>query len=299
MKVIAPGKVLLFGAYAVLEGAPALVAAVDRYAVADTERLEPSPFREVRAAIGDAPAPAVDVSALHDASGAKLGLGSSAAALVAVLAARAAMGGDDLSRDEVRTAIASQARRAHAEAQGGGSGVDIAASTFGGSLVYSMGERSVEPVSLPGKVSLNVFWSGTSARTSDLRAAVSRLSEKDVASYRASIDALATCSTRAIAACRNGDLRGLIEAGQANSRALADLGRASDSPIVPAAFSDLAPHAEGEGAAFFPSGAGGGDVALWLGVDPPSNAVKTRARSLGMFLLDLGMDRAGVRIRKD
>ena len=31
----APGKVVLSGAYAVLEGAPALVAAVDRYVVAD------------------------------------------------------------------------------------------------------------------------------------------------------------------------------------------------------------------------------------------------------------------------
>ena len=35
MRARAPGKLVLSGAYAVLEGAPALVAAVDRYAVAD------------------------------------------------------------------------------------------------------------------------------------------------------------------------------------------------------------------------------------------------------------------------
>ena len=38
MRARAPGKLVLSGAYAVLEGAPALVAAVDRYALADSER---------------------------------------------------------------------------------------------------------------------------------------------------------------------------------------------------------------------------------------------------------------------
>ncbi len=33
-----PGKLVLSGAYSVLEGAPALVAAVDRYVVADGDR---------------------------------------------------------------------------------------------------------------------------------------------------------------------------------------------------------------------------------------------------------------------
>ena len=34
----APGKLVVSGAYSVLEGAPAIVVAVDRYAVADTSR---------------------------------------------------------------------------------------------------------------------------------------------------------------------------------------------------------------------------------------------------------------------
>jgi len=34
VRIIAPGKLVLTGAYAVLEGAPAIVVAVDRYAVA-------------------------------------------------------------------------------------------------------------------------------------------------------------------------------------------------------------------------------------------------------------------------
>jgi len=73
VNVIAPGKLVLTGAYAVLEGAPAIVAAVDRYAVVDTQ----SPGK-------------VDVRSLHDEAGQKLGLGSSAASLVASFGAMGA-----------------------------------------------------------------------------------------------------------------------------------------------------------------------------------------------------------------
>ena len=47
MKVIAPGKVLFTGAYAVIEGAPAIVIAVDRYAKADSTARIASPSAEM------------------------------------------------------------------------------------------------------------------------------------------------------------------------------------------------------------------------------------------------------------
>src|SRR5258708_4450324 len=107
MKAAAPGKLVITGAYAVLEGAPAIVCAVDRYAyaedrdgptIADGDRPWRS-TREVTAALD--PAPATDTSALEDA-GQKLGLGSSAAALVAALGLRHAQKGDDLDAAHVR-----------------------------------------------------------------------------------------------------------------------------------------------------------------------------------------------------
>ncbi|MDP9002088.1 MAG: hypothetical protein M3O46_18505, partial [Myxococcota bacterium] len=69
MRAIAPGKLLLTGAYAVLEGAPAIVAAIDRYAVADASRADQRPSAEVRAALGNEPAPHADVRELHDEAG--------------------------------------------------------------------------------------------------------------------------------------------------------------------------------------------------------------------------------------
>ena len=135
LRVVAPGKMLLSGSYAVLEGAPALVCAVDRYAVA-REASGDAASAEVAAAFGAEAPPSVDVSALSR-GGDKLGLGGSAAAVVAALGYRFASRGEDLGRAPVRDAIFRDARRAHARVQGGGSGVDIAASVYGGVLRYS------------------------------------------------------------------------------------------------------------------------------------------------------------------
>jgi len=89
VRVVAPGKLLLSGAYAVLEGAPALVMAVDRYVVADDARRG-SPSPEIAAAMPADEAPHVDASALFNGDK-KLGLGSSAAGVVAALGVVAAV----------------------------------------------------------------------------------------------------------------------------------------------------------------------------------------------------------------
>src|SRR5690606_33184654 len=95
--------------------------------------LEPARITaEVRAALPQGPFPAFDASELRDGDR-KLGLGSSAAILVAALGAvRGAEFSDDAG---LRRAIEAPALRAHREAQGGGSGIDVAASIHGGTLI--------------------------------------------------------------------------------------------------------------------------------------------------------------------
>ena len=87
MKARAPGKLVLSGAYAVLEGAPAIVTAVDRYVTADPARRAELVTPEVSVALGAEHAPWFDASELRE-DGEKLGLGSSAAIVVASLATR-------------------------------------------------------------------------------------------------------------------------------------------------------------------------------------------------------------------
>ena len=296
MRVIAPGKLLLTGAYAVLEGAPAIVAAVDRYAVADPSEADDQPPIEVRAALGDEPAPRTDVSALRDETGRKLGLGSSAAALVASLGALAMASGDDLRAPLVRARIFRAARLAHARAQGGGSGVDVAAAVHGGLLRYSIddqGHASVRALHLPRDMAIAVYDSGKSSRTSTLRARLDAVRERpEVARL---LQRLRDFAARASAALEASDGRSFADAAGEFGDLLSALGQASDAPIVPPAFAELSVAARSHGAAFLPSGAGGGDVGVWIGEAPPPEDFTARARSLSMHPLAVAIDCGGLR----
>jgi phosphomevalonate kinase len=294
MKVRAPGKVLLTGGYAVLDGAPAIVAAVDRYAVADGERLASSSAPEVRAAFGSEPAPEVDVRALHDEAGHKLGLGSSAAAVVAAIGWRVAARGEDPRLPLVRARVFRAARAAHARVQAGGSGVDIAASVHGGVLRYCVSAQgaSLHTLEPPPDLVTAVYFSGRSARTSELRARVDRARARDP--KPAVFADLRVCAQRAADAFSS-NVRDFVAAARDFGAALDALGRMADAPIVPPEFLELAEVAASEGAAFLPSGAGGGDVAVWLGTASPSSSFAALAQARAMNLLPLELDRGGVR----
>jgi len=277
MRVLAPGKLVLTGAYAVLEGAPAVVVAVDRYATADSSTPD-----------------SVDSSALHDEQGRKLGLGSSAASLVARRAAHAVVRGADLRSATVREALFLEARASHARSQGGGSGVDVAASVHGGALVYSLqgDDARIQPVHLPGGVRLAAFWSGHSARTSELltRVAAVRASRHDA------LAGLSGVASRAAAAVEVSDSAAFVAAARDFGAGLESLGRLADAPIVLPSFAQLARYAAEEGGAFLPSGAGGGDVAVWLGVTEPSAIFLDLAGALGLRRIHLAIDTAGVHL---
>jgi len=286
VRAAAPGKLLLSGAYAVLDGAPAIVCAVDRFAYAFDGPGEST------AEVGALERPcAVDVSELEH-GGRKLGLGSSAAALVAAIALREGVEGD------AREAIFERAREVHARVQGGGSGVDVAASTFGGVLRYVV-TGEVEPVELPAGVVFTAFFSGSSARTSELRARVEALRARDARTYAARMATLATVARAAADAVRRGDARAVVDAVGASGPALGALGAAADAPIVPPAFAELGRAAREDRAAFVPSGAGGGDVGALVGMAAPSASFLRQAEQAGMTPLSLGIDRRGVRLVED
>ncbi len=298
MRARAPGKLVLTGAYAVLDGAPAIVAAVDRYAFADVSRVSDRPAPEVRAALpAGEPVPEVDASALRDTKGRKLGLGSSAAVLVASLAARALARGEDVEDVDVRAGLFAAARAAHALAQGGGSGADVAASVYGGVLRYALGasQPEIRAVVLPRDLVLRVYFGGSSARTSDLlkRVSSARVDRSHELSPVAS--AMVDTATRAADAIESGDTRRFVSLARSYGSLLASLGQVTSAPIVLRAHAELASSAEREDAAFFPSGAGGGDVAVWLGSTPPSRAFTERAQALALAPLALSIDQGGVR----
>lgn len=300
----APGKLVLSGAYAVLEGAPALVAAVDRYAVADTSRPPVFVGNEVREALREgllAEAPYCDVSALftETASGVsrKIGIGSSAAVLVASLAAAGPF--RDPEGELLRDALFQAALRIHRAAQGGGSGVDVAASTFGGILAYRLaadGAPSFSPHALPPGVHVTVLMSHVSASTSALTREVKALAAREPRTYRRLLDAVADGAAAAATATEAGPFVDAIARQQA---ALDALGQAAGAAIYDDTTRRLYALARQEDLAFGPSGAGGGDVCLIFGDHSASDAFLAAAAAAQLAPLPLTLGAKGVHFAQD
>lgn len=295
MKARAPGKIVLSGAYAVLDGAPAIVTAVDRYVLADAGRPADFVTPEVREALTDAVAPWFDASALRDQDR-KLGLGSSAAILVASLAALELAARGPVGEEALYDAVLSRALAAHARAQGGGSGIDVATSTYGGTLLLKKrGEiLDVSRTALPRGLHVEVWGTLEPASTPALLGKVRQLKAEDAEQYRRLMRAQELASGQAAMAIERAEVRAFVEALAAQRQALFQLGRAAGAPIVSDAVCELAERAAREDATVLPSGAGGGDIALFVGARPPSIALTDRARELEHRPLALGLEARGV-----
>lgn len=295
MRTFAPGKLVLTGAYAVLAGAPAVAIAVSRGAYADSERFALNPTPEVRAALGaDAAVPHADASDMF-VGARKLGLGASAAILVASLAARLATSEADLADPLFRDDLFARARKAHADAQGGGSGVDIATSIHGGAIQYTV-DQPIRRVAIPKGLEVTVFACATSARTSDLRGEIDRLAVAKPKTHELVMSELVSVANDGAKAAREGEAAAFVDALRRTARALARLGQAAQIAIVPDRFDELEAIAAEEDASFSVSGAGGGDVAVYVGPRAPGAKFLERAHTLGLFLLTLSLDNQGVRM---
>lgn len=317
MKARAPGKLVLSGAYAVLRGAPAIVTAVNRYAEVDTAREPTFVTPEVQAALRTLPgarAPWFDASALRDERG-KLGLGSSAAIVVASLAALEAERNGDA--EALGERVLDAALVAHREAQGGGSGIDVAAAALGGTLLFrseaaasarsaqsspvvettTHGVRTlrIESLPLPQELHLEVWVMGEPASTAELVRQVLSLETREPERFSRLLGAQSDAAILAENALRTGDAHGFVAALAAQHEALSALGDASGAPIVTPAVRTLHERAM-PGATVIPSGAGGGDVSLYAGLAPSSAEFRRAADALGLFLLDVELGARGVHV---
>lgn len=291
----APGKLVLSGAYAVLEGAPAIVTAVDRYAVADASTSASFVTPEVEEALrlrGESFAPDFDASALR-AGDRKLGLGSSAAILVASLAALELKTSPDLDDEQLAARLFRPALEAHRRAQGGGSGIDVVTSTLGGTqaCVVVNGEPYATAVSLPLGLVIEVFSSPAEASTKEMLRSVEAFRKASPREHHALFEKLKEASRAAV---RAKDARAFVEALRAQADLFQELGKRAGAPIVTDAMARLDALAREDEGVILPSGAGGGDVVLWVGVTQTSPAVLHAAALEGFEPLPLSLGARGV-----
>jgi phosphomevalonate kinase len=308
--VSAPGKLMISGEYAVLHGAPAVVAAVDRRAfVRLGEPIPGTPVpAEARAAYAQAagltgetatPALRVDVASLRS-EGAKLGLVSSAAAAAAAAGLAFAVRHESLESPAARRKIFDAAWRGHRAISPQGSGADVAASVHGGVLRFwkpSEDAVAAEPVEWPAALRARVVWTGQEARTSSFLEKVAALASADPSGHRTAMNALSTQAERFVAALIAKDINGLLASTEAYGHAMGELGEAAGVSIVTEALRKVASLASRAGGAAKPSGAGGGDVALALFPDlAAEQRFELLCQEYNFALLSINLGAPGVRI---
>ena len=326
----APGKVFLTGEYAVLVGAPALVAAVDRHArvrveigagggplrvhslaesehqtITDVDAGEipegdvgcvVAALRAARAnqdALGVAADVVVDTRPFLDGPR-KLGLGRSAATLAAAVAAFFAAAGDT---DRERVLAAAVSANVLFQ-EGWGSGGDVAASVHGGVVEVSRraGDLHATRRELPPGLHLVVGWTRESASTVPLLRRFASAQELCPGGPAALSD-LCRVAAEAANAVANGDAASLTDAVDRSADLLQRLGSEVGIPIVTPALARLVRAARGVGAAAKPSGAGGGDCGIALARSPAQvAAVEAAWQAEGITPLALALARDGVTV---
>jgi phosphomevalonate kinase len=298
----APGKLVLVGEYAVLEGAPALVLAVDRRVrvtiapaagedtVVEARGAAAAVARYPRGAMAPTALPLVDaiLDALGETLGldhappfaatldttafverdgertCKLGLGSSAALTVAFASAVAEYTG---RAGDPGTRSLDGLITVHRHFQRGrGSGLDVAASLSGGVISYRVTGADASPTAvqrqLPVALHLLPVWSGRSASTGDALERLERWRADAPAAHAACFAELCELAAAADDAARAGDAQDLLATLRAYGPALRRLGEASGIDVWSAEHSAIESLARARGAAYKPCGAGGGDVGL-------------------------------------
>lgn len=285
----AHGKVILLGEHAVVYGAPALAAGIDRGARATATTLAPGEasrlvlggdtiladpastddraraFAALLAEGRAAPGVLVEATSELPAGG---GLGSSAAIGVAIGRAVASLFDAEIEGESAARAVAWE-RIFH----GNPSGIDTAAAAIGGCFRFTR-EHGAHPIPVARPLVLAVGWSGSSSSTRTMVEGVARLRARKSALVDKSIAGIAALVDNAALAVEAGDLLGLGRLFDLNQMILAGLLLSTDT------IEDMCATARAAGALGAKlTGAGGGGSVIAL-VGPSQSADEDAAAAM-------------------
>lgn len=314
----APAKLMIIGEYAVLQGGPAVVTAINRRV-----RLRCS------ARAGDDSTPDIDtsltcpqnrpevvltqqiaqqkfgvrLSQMHldttelQVNDRKLGLGSSAAAAVATAAAAAVAGGFKLTAADAKARVLDVATQGHRAVAPHGSGADTAAAVYGGTLRFQLADAAplCSELTWPEALWMSVVWTTVSARTSDLLQRLSTFKARHPSDYDQCQDRLCQASQRFIEAFGDADISTVLQTTREFVHALKQLDSASGLGVITPEITRICDIADSLGGSAKPSGAGGGDVCIaFFQTSHSQTAFETACRRDNFLPLAISCNERGV-----
>jgi mevalonate kinase len=318
--VSAPGKLMLFGEHAVVYGRACIVTAVDQRIrvwaerTAASELLVEAPdvgvagYKKSICRLGDGDVPkavrfiefavknvkrkfgiksGIKIKTKSDFSS-KFGFGSSSAVTVGVVKAASELFDLKLTNKD----IFDLCYKTVLEVQEVGSGFDLAAAIWGGTLYFVGGGKKVVQIS-KRSLPLVVGYTGIKADTATLVKKVAELRKKEHKIIEPIFELMALIVEDARKSLEKGDYRKLGELANLNQGLLDSLG------VSTRKLSDLifaARHAGAYGAKL--SGAGGGDCMIAFTNHERKNKVESAIRSMGEIVLTVKTGVKGVRIEK-
>lgn len=298
--VTTPGKLMLFGEHAVVYGHPCLVTAIDkRLQVTITktdlhtiaiDSPQTSDHRFIDAAIQAAfrrwgiHHSGLQIETASSFTG-NYGFGSSSAVTVGIVAAMQQLFDKQASSQD----IFESAYEAVLAVQGVGSGFDVAAATYGGTLLYGRGGKPLEQLNIPTGFELVVGYSGQKADTTTLVNMVKTKFENHPRTIGRIFSAIADLVKQAKTALSDGDWEKLGKYMDFNQEYLRDLGVSSErlEGLIVAA-----KQAGAYGAKL--SGAGGGDCMIALVSADTRKSVEDAIREHGGEVVPVRTNAQGI-----
>jgi len=293
-----PGKLILLGEYAVLEGAPAIVSAVNKFAKIEIKESNDNHFyisapnlnlidikfqkginksqkKQLKLFLNifsfilkknNSLIPCkitIDTDDFYfENSKQKIGLGSSAAMTFGLIESIYKFNKFRIADKNDLFQIALQA---HFEAQGKtGSGIDIAASAFGGVGIYSKIEKnlSFKHIKLPEDLYVIPIWTGYSTSTPQFVSKTNQLKQKKLKIYTQIMQELSELSTQGCEFILNDDTLSFLNVVNEYFESLDTLGKSAEIPIISDIHKKIAGIVKICNGFYKPSGAGGSDIGI-------------------------------------
>jgi phosphomevalonate kinase len=150
------------------------------------------------------------------------------------------------------------------------------------------------PVTLPEDVYFEVWSAPYAQSTHNMLALLRNFQHRQPSLYSRLIAEQAAAAEQTLDALRTRQNALFVASLARQQSALDALGQNATMPIVTDELRLLAARAAKESAAVLPAGAGGGDVAIFAGIQPPSHELRALLAELHHNRLDLSLSARGV-----